>query len=85
MPYIEEQRRREIESGEPLLNAGELNYAICRQIMRYIIPREPKAKISYKIINDVMGALEGAKFEFYRKIAANYEDLKEEVNGTVWR
>ncbi len=85
MPYIDQERRKEIEAGGPLLNAGELNYAICRQIMKYILPREPKAKISYKIINDVVGALEGAKLEFYRKVAAGYEDLKEEVNGTVWR
>jgi hypothetical protein len=39
---------------------------------------------SYQSINDVLGALEGAKLEFYRRIAAPYEDTKIQENGDVY-
>jgi hypothetical protein len=39
--------------------------------------------ISYQRINDVMGALEGAKLELYRRTATPYEDEKIKTNGDV--
>ncbi len=59
---------------------GELNYLITRLIDTFIGP-----DISYSAINDVVGVLECAKLEAYRKIAANYEDQKEAENGLVYR
>lgn len=38
----------------------------------------------YQDINDIMGAIEGAKLEFYRRIAAPYENEKITENGDVW-
>ena len=61
-------------------NPGELNYEIT-QILRAYMGHNGK---SYQTINDIMGALEGAKQEFYRRVAAPYEDLKIAENGDVY-
>lgn len=34
-------------------------------------------------INDCIGACEGAKLEFYRRVASPYEDVKIKQNGDV--
>lgn len=39
---------------------------------------------NYQLINDVIGAVEGAKLEFYRRMAAPYEDKKKDENGDVY-
>jgi hypothetical protein len=40
--------------------------------------------LSYQTINDIVGALEGAKLEFYRRVAVPYEDKKIIENGDVF-
>jgi hypothetical protein len=60
--------------------AGELNYVITKTILAYIGDNP-----SYQRINDVIGALEGAKLEFYRRFAAPYEDEKIKQNGDVYK
>jgi hypothetical protein len=40
--------------------------------------------LSYQAINDVLGALEGAKQEFYRRVVVPYEDQKILDNGDVY-
>jgi len=40
--------------------------------------------LRYQNINDLLGALEGAKLELYRRVAAPYEDEKVESNGDVY-
>lgn len=40
--------------------------------------------LNYQMINDVMGALESAKLEFYRRIAVPYEETKRKDNGDVY-
>jgi hypothetical protein len=40
--------------------------------------------LKYKTINDILGALEGAKMEFYRRVVVKYEDSKREENGDVY-
>lgn len=76
--------------------------ALNQLILRYIGVQG----ISYRVINDVIGALEGAKLEFkrrkgpglnnvlnafdevktdfYRRVAAPYEDEKIKQNGDVY-
>jgi len=39
---------------------------------------------SYQTINDIIGALEGAKMEFYRRVVVPYEDKKIKDNGDVY-
>lgn len=39
---------------------------------------------NYQGINDIIGALEGAKAEFQRRKVADYEDTKIAENGDVY-
>ena len=87
MPYIKPGRRKELRSydfGTFLAeNAGELNYQITTLIINYWLYCTQKTK-NYQRINDIIGALEGAKLEFYRRIVANYENQKIIENGDVY-
>ncbi|MDE2097000.1 MAG: hypothetical protein KGL39_07125 [Patescibacteria group bacterium] len=79
MPYTTPGRRVRLESSAVRPEtAGELNYAITKLLIAYAQP------LSYQKINDVLGALEGAKAEFYRRVAAPYEDIKIQENGDVY-
>jgi hypothetical protein len=78
MPYIEERKRR--YSDIIAETSGELNYQITKLIVQYVSDHD----LSYRTINDVLGALEGAKLEFYRRVAAPYEDQKIQENGDVY-
>jgi hypothetical protein len=77
MPYIEEKDR--VRATFHPKTAGELNYAITRLIQQFLgeTPR-------YQQFNDVLGALEGAKLELYRRRIAGYEDKKIIENGDVY-
>lgn len=80
MPYIDPDRRSFILSDGLAVNSGELNYQLTMAVRCYL---NYKGK-SYATINDIVGALEGAKLEFYRRVAAPYEDTKIKENGDVW-
>jgi len=43
-----------------------------------------KGPIRYANINEVIGVLECAKLELYRRIAVPYEDVKKEQSGDVY-
>lgn len=81
MPYIkDEQIRGALWSGELYpANAGELNYLITCLCHRYIHDKG----LRYDNINEVIGVLSCAKAEFYRMVAAKYEDQKRLANGSV--
>jgi hypothetical protein len=80
VPYILKVFRKDIDNNwrDPQ-NSGELNYAITKLVLEYY-----EQEGGYSSINDVLGALEGAKLEFYRRVAAPYEDTKIEENGDVY-
>ena len=78
MPYINYELRQ-LASTQPI-SAGELNYKITRALIDYVVIH----KLSYATINDVIGALEGAKAEFQRRVVAPYEDRKIFENGDVY-
>lgn len=80
MPYIDPKRREQLDEGSELGNAGELNYSLTCIINWYL---ETKG-LSYQTINDIVGALDGAKVEFQRRVAAPYEDKKKGINGDVY-
>ncbi len=61
------------------LVAGILNYLFTKIAHIYI---DVKGE-NYQAYNDVIGALEGAKLELYRRRIALYEDKKIEENGDV--
>jgi hypothetical protein len=81
MPYIHQADRNALECGvRKADNPGELNYVFTIYAVEYI----QRKGLKYQHINDVMGALEGAKQEFYRRLAAPYEDKKIAENGDVY-
>ena len=81
MPYIESYSRRMalLPSGNPT-STGELNYALTMVIKNYLNNKS----LSYQTINDIIGALESSKLEFYRRIAVPYEEQKIVKNSDVY-
>jgi ubiquitin-like protein Pup len=84
MPYITQDRRDQLPdtffeglADEPV--AGDLNYLFTLISQEYLRRRG----LRYAYINDVVGALEGAKLEAYRRIAGDYEDIAIAKNGDV--
>lgn len=80
MPYIKQNLRDGIDSGECVpADAGQLNYAITSLLRKY----ENFNGTKYQTFNDMIGALEGAKLELYRRGVAPYEEIKILENGDV--
>lgn len=88
MPYIiQDDRKRYNELVAQLIaklseipeedRDGHLNYCVTLMLKRLYSP--PK----YKRYNKAIGVLECIKQEFYRKVVAPYEDLKEQESGPV--
>lgn len=82
MPYINQALREAYDGVDETIpgSPGELNYLITMLCNNYV----KDTGLSYQSINDVLGALEGAKLEFYRRVAAPYEDVKIKHNGDVY-
>lgn len=87
MPYIKGVgQRQSIDlrmsgASSLIITEGDLNFAITRLLVHYIASR---GGVRYSRINEVMGVLECAKQEFYRQVAAPYEDKKLAENGNVY-
>ena len=97
MPYISNDKRSILDSHIDSLYhelvgleadddennmEGNLNYLLTRLLMMVY---GDKNSTRYAQINDAIGMLECCKMEFYRKVAAPYEDQKEFENGEVQR
>jgi hypothetical protein len=81
MPYIkQEDRDALLDKKRSIKTAGELNYVFTQMIWDYVDTHGE----SYQTYNDIMGALEGAKLELYRRKIAPYEDIKIQENGDVY-
>jgi hypothetical protein len=87
MPYITQEERPQYEElikeitdllkEKPVDSVdGHINYIVTR-IIKEVYP------LRYFHINRAMGVLECIKQEFYRRVAAPYEDVKIEQNGDV--
>ena len=79
MPYINEKTKWELQNRYAM-TPGELNYQITKLLCRYI----RKQGLNYQSINDVLGAVDGASKEFYRRVAVPYENTKMAENGDVY-
>jgi hypothetical protein len=80
MPYINPGRRNELMLlGQPPANPGELNYVITCLLTQFW----EKDK-SYTTGNAIMGALNCAGMEFYRRVLVPYEEGKMKENGDVY-
>jgi hypothetical protein len=82
VPYVDPEARQRLSNGGKPETPGELNYAITRLLDEYLIQ---KGGIRYPHLNEVIGALECAKLELYRRVAAPYEDKKIAASGDVYR
>ncbi|NIM46145.1 MAG: hypothetical protein GTN80_10160 [Nitrososphaeria archaeon] len=87
MPYIKPEKRGKYERAlEELIGIlkslpaeevdGELNYVVTN-ILKEVYP------LRYFHINKAIGVLECIKQEFYRRVAAPYEDIKMKESGDV--
>lgn len=81
MPYIKRKDRMKLlpDSTVYASTPGELNYQITILIQRYL----HGLGLSYTTLNEVIGVLECAKAEFYRRIVIGYEDKKIKENGDI--
>ena len=86
MPYIKKPDRERLDPKiqelaqtiNPDQRAGELNYSITKLLLAL------KGAGKYKDYNELIGALESAKLEFYRRQVGPYEDEKVRENGDVY-
>lgn len=82
MPYIKADRRADLDRPDTIASpdtAGELNYKITMLLIQYC----DQHGLSYQRINDCIGACHGAAQEFYRRVAAPYENEKIAENGDI--
>jgi len=85
MPYTEQIDREIYEvmleeaKSQGIANAGDLNYLITKLCHQYL----DECGECYKTHNEIMGVLESAKQEYYRRKVAPYEDKKIKENGDV--
>ena len=82
MPYIKSGRRIWTRPGanDIATTPGELNFQITELLIAYM----EHHGLSYSTCNDIIGACEGAKLEFYRRVATPYEESKIAENGDVY-
>ncbi len=79
MPYITKARRDVLAYTGVPIRPGELNYLITKACVDYLGSRP-----NYALLNEVIGVLECAKQELYRRVVAPYEDEKRVENGDVY-
>jgi hypothetical protein len=85
MPYIKPEKRKVFKKplGDMLAfinDEGDLNYVISKLCLKYLRMKEPT---SYALLNEIVGVLESAKLEFYRRRVLPYEDVKINENGDI--
>ena len=87
MPYIQPGQRMPLD---PLIEklakalprtefAGQLNYVVSKLAAHLL-----HDQLNYARVNEIIGALECAKLELYRRVAGPYEDTKIDLNGDVY-
>lgn len=86
MPYIKKETRELVEDGNDLVKLssrieteGDLNYTITRLCHLFLQKKGEK----YSVYNTIIGVLECAKLELYRRKVAIYEDAKIQENGDL--
>ena len=80
MPYIPPSDRTQLHPMVvPAVKPGELNFQVMMLCLGYL----RKKGLSYTALNEVVGVLECAKLELYRRQAAPYEDAVVDRNGDL--
>lgn len=85
MPYVDQFTRKILDPQIMLTNSGmkpgEINYAITILLLDWL---GENGGMNYTNLNTLVGVLECAKLELYRRMAAPYEDRKCAENGDVY-
>ena len=79
MPYITKEKRILVDHANVATDCGELNYLLTKFCLEYL----ERKGIKYQTFNDILGALEGCKLEFYRRQVSSYEEQKIKINGDL--
>lgn len=79
MPYINQISRQELGRRSPE-TVGELNFAVTGLLTRFLTDKG----LNYTNYNNVIGVLECAKLELYRRMIAPYEDIRCQDNCDVY-
>lgn len=80
MPYLPEEDKTNLDWGASPSTPGELNYRLTDICLSFMGQTDGR----YADYATVVGALECAKLEFYRRALAVYEDSAIEKNGDVY-
>ncbi len=89
MPYIKTDLRSRIDIhlNDLIYNLKYLDWGIKEGCVNYTISRIlnalAKEEMSYARLNSLIGAIEAAKLEFYRRTAVPYENSKIAENGDI--
>lgn len=93
MPYIPQENRIIIDDKIKNIidhvclediKIGEINYIITTLLNAYITQKHEKSQFNYDVCNNLIGVLECAKQELYRRVIVGYENFKIEQNGDVY-
>ena len=91
MPYITKGRRPDFEYELNSLaykiklhEPGELSYIISSLLARLVTKENINGGINYARLSKWRGVIIDASDEFYRRVMAPYEDIKQEENGDVY-
>ena len=80
MPYIGSIAKKQLEEGHPIEKPGNLTYLI-QQLLRRYWKNSPQ---NYQAIAEILGSLQGARFDFEQRIVLDYERKKRDENGDCW-
>lgn len=80
MPYVTSERRDYLDAGGDPMDTGDLTYVITKLLLKFL-GKTPR----HADYNAVVGVLECAKLEMYRRRIAPYEGFKIMENGDVYR
>jgi len=90
MPYIDAEGRGKFEEdlknlSQNIMSVGEMNYCITMLISNFVDDvHKVEGKVSYHHYNQLIGVIECAKLELYRRLVTPYEDIKITDNGDVY-
>lgn len=80
MPYLTDQRKRELAEGAKPDTAGDLTWELQQMVLEYV---EVKG-LRYQTLAECLGALEGCKADLVDRMLLPYEHMKRAENGDVW-
>lgn len=86
MPYVSKELQGDLTRYPGYASTpGELNFVISKAVDTYLRNKiRHGSKITYCLMNEVVGALQLAQDEFKRRFVYPYEDRKIQENGDVY-